>query len=217
MAYTNRPADNVVERTTYNPAVVDYHDRVRWGPILAGLLTSLASQLVLSALGAAIGLSSLSGSGAPRSDAGDVGTAVGIWSIISLFISLFIGGWITARTCGPMNRSTALLNGAILWATTLAIGSWLLASGVSGTFGLLVNSAANVASGAVQPGGVDIPNPAAIPSPDVTAQEARNLAENAAKAGWSFTFGSLLGLIAAMIGASVGARSPRTNSHHANP
>lgn len=214
MAYTNRPADNIVERTTYSPAV-DYHDRVRWGPILAGLLTSLASQLVLSALGAAIGLSSLSESGAPRTEAGDVGAAVGIWSIISLFISLFIGGWITARTCGPMNRSTALLNGAILWATTLAIGSWLLASGVSGTFGLLVNSAANVASGAVQPGGIDIPNPAAI-DPNVTAQQTRDIAGNAAKAGWSFTFGSLLGLVAAMIGASIGARSPRTNAPHAN-
>ena len=213
MAYTNRPADSVVERSAYGP-VAEYHDRVRWGPILAGLLTALASQLVLSALGAAIGLSSLSGSGAPRSTAGDVGTAVGIWSIISLFISLFIGGWITSRTCGPMNRSTALLNGAILWATTLAISSWLLASGVSGTFGLLVNSAANVASGAAQPGGVDIPSPGAIPSPNISAEDARNLAGNAAKAGWSFTFGSLLGLIASMIGASVGARSPRVNGNH---
>ncbi|MEP0868302.1 hypothetical protein NDA01_00635 [Trichocoleus desertorum AS-A10] len=214
MAYTNRPADNVVERTAYGP-VTEYHDRVRWGPILAGLLTALATQLVLSALGAAIGLSSIAGSGAPRSDAGDVGTAVGIWSIISLFISLFIGGWITSRTCGPMNRSTALLNGAILWATTLAISSWLLASGVSGTFGLLVNSAADAASAAAQPGGVDIPNPGAIPSPpNISAQGTRDLAGNAAKAGWSFTFGSLLGLVASMVGASVGARSPRTNGNH---
>lgn len=213
MAYTNRPADSVVERSAYGP-VAEYHDRVRWGPILAGLLTALASQLVLSALGAAIGLSSLSGSGAPRSTAGDVGTAVGIWSIISLFISLFIGGWITSRTCGPMNRSTALLNGAILWATTLAISSWLLASGVSGTFGLLVNSAADAAAAAAQPGGVDIPNPAAIPSPNISAQDTRDLAGNAAKAGWSFTFGSLLGLVASMVGASVGARSPRVNGNH---
>lgn len=212
MAYTNRPADSVVERTAYGP-VGEYHDRVRWGPILAGLLTAIASQLVLSALGAAIGLSSIAGSGAPRSDAGDVGTAVGIWSIISLFISLFIGGWITARTCGPMNRSTALLNGAILWATTLAIGSWLLASGVSGTFGLLVNSAANVAPEAIQQGGVNV-DPGSIPQPNVSAQDARNIAGNAAKAGWSFTLGSLLGLVASMIGASIGARHPRNNGNY---
>jgi len=34
----------------------------------------------------------LSDSGAPRSNAGEVGTGVGIWSIISLFLSLCRGG-----------------------------------------------------------------------------------------------------------------------------
>lgn len=202
MAYSNRPADNVIERAAYGP-VVDYHDRVRWGPIFAGLVVALSTQLVLSAIGAALGLSSIAGSGAPRSNAGDVGTAVGIWSIISLFISLLVGGWMTARTCGPMNRSTALLNGAILWATTLAIGSWLLASGVSGAFGVIAANAGEVIN---QTGLPDVPNTA--PSP--TAQQTRDIAGSAARVGWSFAFGSLLGLVAALIGSSIGARTPRT-------
>lgn len=142
MAYANRPVDDAsfTERTTYAPAI-DYHDRVRWGPILAGLVVALSTQLILSALGAAIGLTNIATSGAPRSDAGGVGSAVGIWSIISLFISLFIGGWVTTRTCGPINRSTALLNGAILWGTTLVLSSWLLANGVAGAFGVLASNA----------------------------------------------------------------------------
>lgn len=210
MAYTNRPADNIVERTAYSP-VVDYHDRVRWGPILSGLVIALGSQLVLSALGAALGFTNIAGSGAPRSNADDVGTAVGIWSIISLFISLFIGGWTTARACGPMNRSTALLNGAILWATTLALGSWLLASGVSGAFGIIAANAGEVINQAQQ-GGANLPNPGNVPG--VTAQQTRDIAGNAAKVGWSFAIGSLLGLAAAMIGASIGARTPRV--HHDN-
>lgn len=206
MAYTNEPMNpmnRVVERVATVPAV-DYHDRVRWGPILAGLVTAISSQLVLSGIGAAIGLTSLANSGAPRSNADIVGSAVGIWSIISLLISLFLGGWITARACGPMNRSTALLNGAILWATTLAISAWLLSSGVSGAFGIVASNAGEIINQAPT-GAADLPTT----PPNVTADQARNLAGDAATVGWSFALGSLLGLIAALVGASVGTRHPR--------
>ncbi len=204
MSYVNRPADNVVTEPVVVNSVMEYHDRVRWGPIFSGLVIAIATQLVLSALGAAIGLSNIANSGAPRSIAGSVGTGIGIWSIISLLISLGVGGWVTARACGPMNRSTALLNGAILWATTLTIGSWLLANGVAGTFGVVAANAGEVINQAQQ-GAVNLPNQ----PPNVSAQDTRNIAENAAKAGWSFLFGSLLGLVASMAGASAGARTPR--------
>jgi hypothetical protein len=207
MSYVNRPVDNLVTEPVMVNSVMEYHDRVRWGPIFSGLVIAIASQLVLSALGAAIGLSNIANSGAPRSIAGSVGTGVGIWSIISLLISLGLGGWVTARACGPMNRSTALLNGAILWATTLTIGSWLLANGVAGTFGVVAANAGEALNQAQQ-GGVNLPNQ----PPNVSAQDARNIAGNAAKAGWSFLFGSLLGLVASMAGASAGARTPRNHS-----
>lgn len=207
MTYADRPINNVAERSTTIP-VVDYHDRVRWGPIIAGLVVALSTQLVLSALGAAIGLTSLSGSGAPRSDADNIGSAVGIWAIISLLISLFLGGWMTTRACGPMNRSTGLLNGAILWATTLAISAWLISSGVSGAFGIAASNAGEVLNQAQQ-SGVNVPNPAN--TPNVTAQQTRDIAGNAAKVGWSFAIGSLLGLVASLIGASIGTRTPRSS------
>lgn len=206
MSYVNRSADDIIPEPTAVARVADYHDRVRWGPIISGIVVALATQLILSSLGAAIGASSIAGSGAPRSNAGEVGTSVGIWSIISLLISLFVGSWVAARACGPMNRSTALLNGAVLWATTLALSSWLLASGVSGAFGVLASNAGEVA-GQVQQGAVNVPNQA----PNVSAQQARDIAGNTAKGLWSFVIGSLLGLIASLIGASAGARSPRNN------
>lgn len=203
MTYTNRPGGDYVEPVGVVPTA-DYHDRVRWGPILAGLFTAIATQLVLSALGAAVGLSSIASSGAPRSNAGDVGSAVGIWSIISLLISLFIGGWITTRTAGPMSKSSALLNGAVLWATTLAISAWLLSSGVSGAFGIVASNA-GAAINQAQQSGANLPNNA----PNVSADQARDLAGNAAKVGWSFAIGSLLALASSLFGANVGARSPR--------
>ncbi len=171
-----------------------------------------------------MGFGNIADSGAPRTDSGNVAGAVGIWTIISLFVSLFIGGWITARSFGSVNRSTAALNGAILWATTLAISAWLLASGVSGAFGLAAANADRIANQAQQngitlpdvrnsiPSGGANPNAGATPSPipTLSAQQTRDVASNGSKASWGFIFGSLLGLAAAMIGASVGARSLHT-------
>lgn len=207
MSYANRP---MVDPAVIQPTT-DYHDRVRWGPIIAGLVVALATQLILSGIGAAIGATTIANSGAPRSNLDDVGNAVGWWSIISLLISLFIGSWIMARACGPMNRSSALLNGAILWATTLALSAYLLASGVSGAFGVLASNAGEIANQVIPGGAGNAPN--AVPSPSATAQDTRNIAGGAAKAGWSFALGSLLGLVASLIGAAAGARAPRTTAY----
>jgi hypothetical protein len=205
MTYADRPISTLNDRPVSTIASPDYHDRVRWGPIFAGLAIALSTQLVLSAIGAAIGSNNIAGSDAPRSDAGGVGTAVGVWSIISLLISLFVGGWMTARTCGPMNRNTALLNGAVLWAATLAVSAWLLSSGVSGAFGVVGSNAGTIINQAQQTG-VNVP----ANTPNVTAQQTRDIASNVSKVGWSFSLGSLLGLAAALTGSASGARTPRS-------
>ncbi len=207
----NRPMDYGMDRPTTPVAVTTYHDRVRWGPIFAGLVIAISTQLILSALGASIGLTNIAGSGAPRSNIGGVASAVGIWSIISLLISLFLGGWVTSRTSGPINKSTALLNGAVLWATTLAISAWLLSSGVSGAFGIVASNAGEF----IDQAGVNVPSPnqvqqGAVRAPNITAQQTRDIASNAATGGWAFTIGSLIGLIASLIGSSVGVRPTRT-------
>jgi len=229
MVYSNRPMETSTERNVINTG--EFSDRVHWGPIIAGLVIAISSQLLLSALGAALGFTNIAGSGAPRSNAGDVAQAVGIWTIISLFISLFIGGWVTARACGSINKSTAALNGAILWATTLAISSWLVASGVSGAFGLAAVNAGNIVNQAQQngvtvgdvtrniPGDTTTGNTSDTTTPNVptlTAQQTRDVAASGSKAGWGFTFGSLLGLAASTVGASAGARSYHHTSRTLN-
>lgn len=204
MAYADRPGNRVTEVSPV-AEVTEYHDLVRWGPIISGLLVAIATQLILSAIISAIAAGTVEGSGQPRSITGDAAGNAGIWSTIALLISLFTGGWVTARACGPMNRSTALLNGAILWATTLAVSSWLLASGVSGAFGVAASNAGEVLNQVQQAGGVAVPQDA----PNVDAQQAREIAGGLRRTLWWFVFGSLLGLIASMIGASAGARRPR--------
>ena len=200
MTYPDRSGSPLTDPTIVNP-LVDYHDQVRWGPILAGIAIALGTQLIISALAMAIGLSA----GATGADASSVGFGVVIWSIISLLISLFLGGCVMAQSCGPMTKKTAVLNAAILWGTTLALSSWLLASGISGAVGAAAANAGEIANQVQQQGGVNIPNQA----PNVDPNQVRDLAGNTAKATWSFLFGSLLSLAGAMIGAALGARKPR--------
>ncbi|MBH8551444.1 hypothetical protein I8751_03415 [Nostocaceae cyanobacterium CENA357] len=209
MSYVNRVGDDVINEPVAAGRVAEYHDRVRWGPIISGVLVALATQLILSSLFGAIGAGSIAGSGAPRTITPDIAGNVGIWSTIALLISLFIGGWVTTRACGPMNRNTALLNGAIFWATTLALSSWLLASGVSGAFGVAASNAAGVINQVQQQPGTVLPQNV----PTVTAEQARDIAAATSRGLWWFVIGSLLGLAASLIGSVVGARSPRANNY----
>ncbi len=50
----------ITEFTTVNQAV-DYHNQLRWGPIISGLVIAIATQLVLSARSAAIGAGNTAG------------------------------------------------------------------------------------------------------------------------------------------------------------
>ncbi len=210
MAYTERtdvpPNVGVRPAPVATGTVVEYHDTVRWGPIFAGIVVSVVSQLMLSALGAAIG-----GFAAGEATPSTIGTSLGIWAIISLLISLFLGGWVMAASCGPMNSKTAMLNGIILWATTLVISGWLLASGVSGTFGIIAANAGDVLNQVQQSAGVSLPSQDEVSQavPNVSPEQAAQYAANASKAGLSFIVGALLGLVASLIGATVGAKKPR--------
>ena len=110
-----------------------------------------------------------------------------------------------------MTRNTALLNGAILWASTLALSAWLLSSGVSGAFGVAASNAGTVISQVQQ----NAPNITArnLPNaPTISAQQTRDIANNTSKASWAFVLGSLLGLAASLIGSAVGHRNTRSEN-----
>ena len=197
MSYTEPVGRNTVVETL---AIAEERDRIRWGSIIAGIFVAIATQLILNALGTAIGLTV----GTSETDAGAVAISVGIWSIVSLLIALFIGSWVATAGCSPMNKKTALLHGLIFWATTLAVSAWLLASGVSGTFGIAASNAGEVFNQAQQPGGVSLP----VQIHNVPTEKSQQVAGYSAKAAWYFIIGSLLGLAVSLIGASVGAKNP---------
>jgi hypothetical protein len=210
MSYVNRVGDEIIQpESAVSTRVTEYRDRVRWGPIISGVLVALATQLILSSFFGALGAGRIADSLAPRTIATGIISNVGIWSTVALLLSLFLGGWVTTRACGPMHRDTALLNGAILWAATLAVSSFLLANGVWGAFGVAAYNAATVMN-QIQGQGTTIPQNL----PELTAEQTREVAAATSRTLWWFVLGSLLGLAAALMGAVAGVRSSRTNNYN---
>jgi hypothetical protein len=122
-------------------------NRIQWGPILGGIVAALATFLLLTVLGIALGASVLG----PRDEAGEIGTWAAIWGAFSIIAAFFVGGWIAARTAALDGSFAGLMQGLITGAAGLLFIIWLSASGLGnlfGTIGSSVTSIANVAASA---------------------------------------------------------------------
>ena len=91
--------------------------RISWASIFAGVVAVLAISLLLSLLGVALGFSMLDPESATDIGNGS-GTAVTIWTIVSLLVSLALGGFIAGRLAG----NDGYIHGFLVWSLTLIIG-----------------------------------------------------------------------------------------------
>lgn len=103
--------------------------RVSWGSIFAGAALALATQLVLTLIGAAIGLATLDPGTGDNPSATSFGIGAGIWLVVTSLISLFVGGYIAARLGGTFN---GWIHGLATWAT-VTIATILLLTTAAGT------------------------------------------------------------------------------------
>ena len=196
-------------------------DRVRWGPIWAGIFASVSTLFLLGLLGVAVGLSAYD----VNQNARGLGMGAGIWQILSVIISFMVGGWVAGRTGVSPARRTGWITGALVWAVTVPLIMLLLTSGVSGiassagkmaaqvmpakhqglSQGDNQNDSAQLAAGKMQAAGDSIRDA-------VTGQ--RPVSEDkvdAAKGVAWWTFASFaLGLAAAAIGGTLGAKAIRS-------
>lgn len=202
--------------------VMPVESRVSWGAIFAGAVVALATYLVLTMLGAAVGLSISS-----NMDADNLGTAAAIWAVASTAIALFFGGWITSQCCVGETKTEAFMHGLIMWGVVFAMLLWLVGSGLSLGFNAMVGMA-NVREAAAGPmtsedwqatarrAGVpqeqiDQWSQSAANAPQAARQEVadpaqrqENIQTSSAVAWWTFA-GTLLSMAAAIGGALVGA------------
>ena len=111
-------------------------NRISWVSVFAGVIAVLAISMLLSLLGVALGFALLDPESATDVGNGS-GTAVTIWTIISLLISLGIGGFIAGR----LATTDGYIHGFLVWALSLLVGIWFGA--------MTINNAARITGSAI--------------------------------------------------------------------
>lgn len=204
-----------------NTAVVTPTDRVRWGPILAGLFAALSTLAVLSVLGVAIAGSAYD----PGDRARTFGIGAGIWGAVSMLLAFAVGGWLAARSAAVRGHHNGLLNGAMVWAVAIPLILYTLASGVGAaarSAGSVAQTGAQVAAqvsddataastredaeGMANQAQAAAANAQNRVSAAMTPENKERAADATAKTAWGTLISLLLGLAAASAGGYLGAR-----------
>lgn len=182
---------------------VEVKNRVQVGPILAGVLTAIATMLILTVLGLAIGTTALE-----PLDAGErMGTAAAIWGLISAIIAFFLGGWVAAKTAAVAGGGSGLINGLMVGAAVLTFVLWLTGSGVSALLGTLGTNIGDIANLAQDQGVAtqDVQQQAQDAQEQVVEEIDTNQAFDTVREGaWWTLLGLIIPLAASGLGGLVG-------------
>ena len=151
------------------------HRRISWGAIIGGVILVVAVQLLLSLLGAGIGLDTVNTNAGTTPNASSLGIGAGAWWIITSIIALAFGGYASAWLAGIELRWDGLLHGLITWGIATFLTVWLLSSAIGGIIGGGASALGGLASAAGS-GIKDAAQPvaqAAGVSPDMLQQQAQ--------------------------------------------
>lgn len=162
-----RPANDLRyrddDRFVPGPGSAAMRDQVRWGPIVAGLVTALSVFLLLSLLAVGLGVAAAETTGVD--DQAVMTTTTVVTAVIGL-LAFVIGGFVAGRTAaigvreaGGENRQAGALNGFLVWALGITL---ILALGAFG-LGQLFGAAGQIF------GELDQIQPGAVPEPDTSA------------------------------------------------
>lgn len=120
---------------------LDFTHRISWGSIIAGVITVISVSMVLSLLGVSLGFSMLDPQSSTDITNGS-GTALTIWTLISVLISLAAGGFVAGRLAGL----DGLIHGFLVWALSLIVGVILSVMTLSSALSLTGSAIGSVAS-----------------------------------------------------------------------
>ena len=110
--------------------------RVSWGAIAAGAMVALSIYILTSMLGVALGVEA-----AVRDPGGHLASGAAIYSIATLLLAMFFGGWATSRLAVGESKPEAVLYGLILWGVLFLGMVWLLGTGIRAGFGGMIGAA----------------------------------------------------------------------------
>ncbi len=181
-------------------------DRVRWGPIWAGLLSAFTALLLLGLLGVAIGLSTVdAGAAVQGSVAAETGRNSAIWAGISAILAFLVGGYVAGRTAAVHERGWGTLNGALVFLLALPLLLWVVSQG----FGGLLGNASSIAQGLhINLGQLQgVASQAGQAAKNVTPAQAQQAADTGRNTAWGALVGLVLALGASALGGALGTRA----------
>ena len=128
-----------MSKSTDSPKAADLvsvRSRISWGAITAGAMVALSIYVVLSLLGIALGIEAT-----VRGATAHLGAGSAIYSILTLLLAMFFGGWTTSRLAVGESKFEAALHGMVLWGLLFVGMVWLLSAGIRTGFGAMVGMA----------------------------------------------------------------------------
>lgn len=170
---SSRGATAVETTTTRVEGGAHIHRRISWAAIFGGVILVVAVQLLLSLLGAGIGLGTVNTNSGTTPDASSIGIGAGLWWVISSIIALGFGGYVAAWLAGIEIRWDGVLHGLITWGIATLLTLYLLSSAVGGIIGggfSAIGSAASAAGSGVKDAAQPLAQAAGV-SPDVIQQQ----------------------------------------------
>jgi hypothetical protein len=193
--------DTSYESEVHSPGI-ERPLRLSWSGIIGGTALGWAIFSLLSLLGAAIGFAKFDPYSAQP--ANGLGAGSGVFGIIALIVSSFLGAFFAVRIARSRDRNDALYHGGICWALSMLMGA-LLAMGAART---AAESAAAIGSGPRAQARAQRESNVRERAGGPTAQDrerASEAAEAAAKTTGAAAGGAFLALVAALFGAIVAA------------
>jgi hypothetical protein len=134
---------------------------ISWGAIFGGVAVGIATHLLLMLLGVAAGLSAVDPQSAEP--VGHVPMMVGVWNLISMLASAFVGGFVAARMSGLSRRNDGVMHGFVAWGVTTLLFAYVattaLGAVIGGAFSVIgggVKAVAQAGGQAAQGQGQDI-------------------------------------------------------------
>lgn len=150
------------------------HRRVSWQAIFAGVIVAISIQVLLSMLGAGIGLGMVHTNASTTPNAGSFGMGAGLWWLVSNLIAMAAGGYVAAWLAGIALRFDGMLHGLVTWGITLLLSLYLLTSAVGSLIGgalTVTGSTLSAAGTAVKDAAPQVAQAAGL-SPEMIQQQA---------------------------------------------
>lgn len=169
-------ADTLRTTTLVGGTGAHVHRRISWAAIFAGVILAVVVQLLLTALGAGIGLGTVNVNAGTTPDASSLGIGAGVWWVVSSCIALFVGGYAAAWLAGVELRFDGVLHGLVTWGLATLLTLYLLTSAVGSLISGGANAVGSVASAAGS-GLADVAKPVAQASgvtPDALQDQAKS-------------------------------------------